>query len=773
MPHQEQRAPTVPTCDIEVQPHQDLSAVGRSPQVQAFDEASHQAQPHVTGRAGSPSGINSSKPGKIIDPTKGPIMDFSHVEENVALGQPLQTGEAASSNINGKIMSPETAATIHTENIILNKQPHPAAEAALTSKSQDTDKTGSEETVTIPIEELHKMRKLRDRLESVMFNTEATLAVAQHFIMTMPYRKLPMAVNFDGSTFDPNPQGSRDPVEVAHILAALSDHTGGDLRAIYCDVTGLMSAPYEIPAKLISKAMRRDDGESYADKVRLQFLQEYNCDPQMKSMVGEVGAVLDHNLGPPPPRRLAVQPAAVTPSQDNNLQTPVKKEAGSQNHAAATASVSGSPTQDKAKAKAKTRPKTNPAEAHQKYRENNNVVIMLEASPLDIIRTHRTQKGRQLWGEKGFIWPEVASTATDVSPETWALMSKKLARYCTATHASGWLVLISGDIGNCHECNHQNLVVVDIYLPPKSRFNILQRNYGINESDQVFVLSTRELTEQPNNIRTLPNLSSGFRDEGTIFRRRTLLVPMEVQDAISQGKINELFRKRAGTLTPVDQYLMSSKNVPKMSKRKLENKVKAGLGLANYTAYENKYTNASMTAFHIRRLQHFWDMSEFSEKKQRQIVERMLQRIQSLHADKSLTSSKFDPEVHWFVRNDFVEMLHSKTLDSLLIELTGQPDPSITAAKIKKEKEDPDLAHLDHTRDDVDTTTSRKRKASDDQNSKPPRKRKSKAKKVEQNEFEDDLMFDSDAERNGYATEEKISELGEGLVEEDWVDEEP
>jgi hypothetical protein len=342
--------------------------------------------------------------------------------------------------------------------------------------------------VSLSIAESLAVREQGDRLEAVIFHVEAILGAAQHFVLNMPYRKLPLAEKFDGSTFDPNPPGSLDPTEVSQILAALKNESGGQLRSIYRDFTGRMSAPYDIPTKLISKALTRQGAESYTEKIRLQYFAEYAMDPEMKSLLPEVGTPMDHNLSAPPPyRRLAVQP-----DQEEDVQpiikvepaTIVKGELATTVKAAAPGSTSGGPAKSSS-----TRKKIDMFTKRQKYRHNNRVLVILEASDIDIVRTHRTFMGRTLWSAKGFVWPEICMFPSDVSPESWAWMSTKLARYCPALHQSGYLVLVSGDINNCHECDHQNLIAVDVYLPAKSRINILQRGYGVNEEDQLFKVS--------------------------------------------------------------------------------------------------------------------------------------------------------------------------------------------------------------------------------------------------------------------------------------------
>lgn len=638
---------------------------------------------------------------------------------------------------NGKLKrEPDLSGFQHTTTSVFDdqstlQQPPSLAEAG--KRTDNHDESIASEDVTVSIAVLDKLDEMAKRLETAMFNTEAALGAAQHYVLSMPYRKLPMAVRFDRSTFDPNPANSFDPVEVSNILAALSKETGGELRAVYNGVTGRTSAPYDIPARLISKAMTREDGDTLVNKVRLQYDEEYQRDPEMKLMIDEVGTAMDRNFSPPPPRRSAAQPVLAQPGNGVGIQPSVKADPTT----TATASTSGGPGQPKKT----TKPKQPPAVIRQNFRKNHDVMIILEASPLDIVRTHRTQSGRQLWAAKGLIWPEQSVTSTDVSPESWAGMSVKLARYCPRNHFTGWLVLVAGDIGYCHECQHPNLIQVDIYLPSKSRFNILRRDYGINTDEQVFNANTDKLTDQPNHLFGLHSLSKGLREEGTLFRRSILPVPMEVQEAVSQGRINELYKKECKKTASVDSFLLSEKNVPKLNKRKLGSKIKNTL--ASYEKYAEK-TFGARVDFHIQRLQHYWDLSDFTEKELKSTIPKMLKRIDDLYDSKHLTANKFNPDVHWFIRKDVAEMLHSKTLDSLLIELTGQTDPLSLPATLKPAFADADLADIDHTiGNDLDLTTPKRntkveKDADSDRRPRKRIKREDKAEDLVSSDLEDE-----------------------------------
>jgi prophage antirepressor-like protein len=63
--------------------------------------------------------------------------------------------------------------------------------------------------------------------------------------------------------------------------------------------------------------------------------------------------------------------------------------------------------------------------------------------------------------------------------------------------------------------------------------------------------------------------------------------------------------------------------------------------------------------------------------------------VSELTNSKHLSRQTFNITQHWFVRQDVVEILGTKTLEGVLIEVSGQTDPMTKAAKIKEEFTDP------------------------------------------------------------------------------------
>ncbi|RAR16572.1 hypothetical protein DDE83_000139 [Stemphylium lycopersici] len=664
-------------------------------------------------------------------PTKaGPVAVFEEYCNNnkAPTQQPPQSASAASG-----ISSMDQ---LHNEEPV--QQPVTEQASALATGTESAHRQRSEQVWREEFLNTTK-QEAKDNLENTLFSLEAIIGAAQHFVMAIPYRRMPLGESYDGTPFDPNPPNSLDPAEVSNLLAALKGESSGHLRNLIHLVTGDESEEYNIPAKVVSKAMTREGDESFSDKIRAQYQEEYQNDPAMRDMIQEPRKALENPFGPPPPHRLAAQPVpqAVTHNPF------IKMEPENTATITAIGSTNGGTSK-----RSHTKSKSEGALAKQNYRQrvSNNVAIILEASDIDMIRTHRTPMGRMMWGPKGLVWPEVCTISADVSPEVWTSMSARLARYCPFAHESGWMVLVSGDITNCHECNKQNFTLVDIYLPPQTRFNILRRGYGVDEEGRIFNANDGRLLPQPNHLGGITNLSTTIWEEGKKFTRKLQPISMEIQYAVSQGKVDDLLKKMK---TPThDRWLLKNTPAgrPKLSKRKLTSNIKAEL------AKPSSNSPDALKKLHTRRLQHFWDLSQWSETRLEAAVAEMITRVKELHTDRILSEKQFDLSVHWFTRQDVVEIVSSKTLDSLLLELTGQGDPKAKTGRIKKSVEDADLAGIDLTQDSLGNlpkpVNSRKRKV-ESEIPRPPRPRKQqmtpkKAEAEPENESGDTLQNEDD-----------------------------
>ena len=149
--------------------------------------------------------------------------------------------------------------------------------------------------------------KVGDQIQNAIFNIEAMFGVAIYHLQLVPAQRLPAMSRYDGSSYDPNPPDVLYPNEVASKLTAIANETGGMLATMAASITGRKHSQYDIPAKLMSAAMARKDGDTLFDKVRLQYQQEYEKDPAMQHLIKEAGHSLDVGIGPPPPHRTAVQ----------------------------------------------------------------------------------------------------------------------------------------------------------------------------------------------------------------------------------------------------------------------------------------------------------------------------------------------------------------------------------------------------------------------------------------------------------------------------------
>ena len=158
-------------------------------------------------------------------------------------------------------------------------------------------------------------------------------------------------------------------------------------------------------------------------------------------------------------------------------------------------------------------------------------------------RTHKTPDGRKLWAAKGIFWP----SSTIFEDRISSLVPQGFAKYCKNTHAP-WIVLVLGDVGNCNECDHQDFVHVDIYLPPQTRAYFLRRQYAVNSTGQLCESSIydEQLTPlpQPNTVVGVRIMSDpSFWSMGQEFLRVKIDTPSHILKAYGTNDIDKLLLK--------------------------------------------------------------------------------------------------------------------------------------------------------------------------------------------------------------------------------------
>ncbi|KAH3913184.1 hypothetical protein HBH56_112850 [Parastagonospora nodorum] len=594
--------------------------------------------------------------------------------------------------------------------------------------------------------------QLAGSVKNTMFDIEATLGVAQHHLLLIPYRRLPMAMKLDGTTFDPNPTGTLGPEEVAKVLESIGSEACQALQRVVAEIAGMTCSPYDIPAKLISAAMSRQDGTTYSEKIRLQYREEYEADPEMKLMLSEVGRLADRTLGMPPPDR---KPSS-TPATESIVK--IKTELNGDDASMNREQLEDTPRSNTGKGtpvpeKKTSRARKSPAERRQFFRENsrNGVIHMFDATDADMLRTWATSDGRKLYTDIGMIWPECAKDMADVDASAWGAMSRKLAHYCEASHGSGWIVLCSGDVGNCGDCNHQDWKSVDIYLPPGTRVYILRIGWGINEDGLICKMDkTLNPTTQPNHLG-FPNIviqgDTSVWSLGSTFTRARRSVPLHIQKAVASGKIGEMAKKSKAT-DPV-RYLRKNEKGQAILKpnftdgtRKLENGGRLPGVIKNF---DKDFGN--IEEFHQNRIRHLWDTSDIKGYFDSTVV-KMIKKIDEYENSGILKKQQFDIQKDWFTRADVEEFHRSGCLENLLLDVARKtaPENSASAVKGRKPKAERLTSSSLHelSEDPIVRQPARKRKAA------PTTPAPSRSKKIKQgNEKQNgqqELAADSDAD---------------------------
>jgi hypothetical protein len=323
----------------------------------------------------------------------------------------------------------------------------------------------------------------------------------------------------------------------------------------------------------------------------------------------------------------------------------------------------------------------------QNYRASpkNGVYIYLEATEQDIARAHKTPDGRKLWAAKGIFWPP----GTIFDEGNSSMVAQGLAKYCKNIHTP-WCVLVSGDVGNCNECDHQDFITVDIYLPLQTRAHFLRWDCGVNEKGELCTIDgfSKALSPVPQ-----PNLLTGLRvasdpafwSLGQTFVRSRTETPSYILKAYGTGEIDKIIAKGSKSIS--DPSIRKKSNgkpvlVPKFKQgtRHFENggclkaAIQTNKDLADFPETKN---------FHIQRMKHIWDFSDLSEKAFDTLVGNMIKKVQEYYTLDLLQPAQFDIDSHWFTRKDVDEFNRARALSTLLLEVAQTSDPIIKKSTSK------------------------------------------------------------------------------------------
>jgi hypothetical protein len=526
--------------------------------------------------------------------------------------------------------------------------------------------------------------------KNVAFNIEASLKVAQHFLSLIPYRRLPMATMIDGTPLDLNPPQALDPAEVSQHLERVNTEAGAALQTLVTATTGSSCEPYNIPANVITAAMLRGDGGSFVDKVRRQYAEEFKHDAVMKDVLVRAGTVPFTNLGSPPPVR---QPSAEITTNTVGLvpaTNRIKIEAGVLGASIPPTTVVPAviPVIQKSAIRKRNVSAKSPAEKLQTYRENpkNGTVVYLGATESDILQTYRSMTGRVAYNTYGVIYPPSTVHLEDkhiLGP----IMQNLPAKMCKNDHKTRWILLCSGEIHTCSECNHgNNFEQLDIFLPPNTRVLILKLGAGIDQDGRV-MHPDGKLTEQPNHI---VNLKRGGELScwvtGETYFRKPQIVPDHIILAAKTSKIVDMAKKI--TANDSSRWLrLNAKDKPVFKPDFDGRKLKNGGRLRSELKKFENIGGRSVDKFLAARMLHVWtwdDMADDDDDVQ-QLARRMAAKFQIYYDSGVLTDAQFDVNEDWLFRSDIEEFNRCGEFESLLVDTTGRNSEKLNG-KVAKSK---------------------------------------------------------------------------------------
>jgi hypothetical protein len=525
-------------------------------------------------------------------------------------------------------------------------------------------------------------RGLQEHLRQILFEVEAGLATASLHIGQIPLTRQPLIELMGGSTFDPNPPHARYPQEVIADLRSISRHIRDVIAKVNDEICDDALRPCDISRRMAASAMLQPGDHSHAIKIGLQYQLALSDDPTMAPLPSTMGPLPDDHGVDSQVLDNSQLPHGVAAPDIN-----VESWAGSN-----TTPIKQSP-QDRAqpakikKEKALSKPQKAPEEvafASQKYRMNNHCTHLLEASELDMLRAAQTVTCANAYNSHGVFLPKDATLYRDADENT---RLQGMAKFCSSDHPQlPWIVVVSGDVGNCPMCNHQRFVELDMFLRPGTKLFILKRGYGVDTDNVVckYNKQTKELepVPQPCHLNAaVVECDRAIWEEGKEFVRMMQLMPNANMENVAAGKGPQKYREAASKKNP-DLWLQRGagnkiKCSPEFKGRTLVNEKSVGRGLKSLD--EMMTDDAQLAQFHENRLRKFWDLDCYEDKVVKKAIKGMIAKVRDYEADEKVRL-KFNLYKDWFTRDDLVDYLHSKTMNSLLVAITGYGDATIKAS---------------------------------------------------------------------------------------------
>ncbi|KAH6451087.1 hypothetical protein HBI57_173180 [Parastagonospora nodorum] len=513
------------------------------------------------------------------------------------------------------------------------------------------------------------------QFDDALFRVESYIGAAIRHILLVPVRRQPEFIQFGGQSFDPNPPDWKDPEEVAESLREVGKDICTKLSSLGELITDKKHPFYNIPAHLIEYSLQWNNfgPSNFHDKLRRLYEEE---DTENRHAHLPADRKKQWHVFSDLPDRKPVHGHA-EPEEDTISTSKAKgKRPVDQNLISTKAST---------KAKKDQNPK-------QTWRENpkNGVVIYLEATEDDIVRTHRSFWGQQHWESEGWIIPPDAIFIAEMEEGTLKEYYKQnAAKYCTTCHGTGWLVIAYHDVGNCNECQHGNkFVTIDIYIPPGRRYYTLRRGWSINDNGDVLDTAMK-LAAPKNNVGKLHVYGKQVWESGTTYTRANIGTPRHISEAYRKGTLRTL------KLNSFDRWLLKDD----------KNKVKYKMAFEVHSrAFElpkkkNKILNEwdgqkpkTLAEFHAVRMHEVWDFAGFADNEVEFLLAKMLKAVERLGKDGNILESAFDTHKDWFTREDVEEFRSCTSLERLVLHLGGTVPGSrrkeSAAKRAKKSKED-------------------------------------------------------------------------------------
>ncbi|EAT77943.2 hypothetical protein HBH56_178850 [Parastagonospora nodorum] len=583
----------------------------------------------------------------------------------------------------------------------------------------------------IAAEKLAWLSKIKDhvsdRIDTAIFSAEAHFASAIHQLQQIPAKRQDMIRLYGGASFDPNPPGIKYPDELAQDLQKASKDICSGLSSLGEMMTEKKHPSYNISRALVHRALQSTGTAgpaAFEAELHQLYIEEHSASDRLTPLTTQINDE-DWAVVSKPPIRLPFPAEQNTTQAAGNIKVEVEGPRSAKSKTASSTTPSAKPTPKK---KADSNMK-------QTWRDNpkNGVIVYLEASEQDIVRTLQSFWGRQMWESEGYILPPgtIFYAGMSEGPEK-NFYKEKSAKYCSTSHGTGWLVIVPYDVRNCNECQHsKKFLSVNAYLPPGNRYYILRRGWSINSEGDV--LDTKKNLASPiNNISRLTLMGRTVWQSESEFTRTDIGIPQHIDKAYREGALSKL------SLANVDRWLnLNDKGKPKYKVTFDRGSRKWDIGSARRVIpmqSSDKNDKKSLVTFHAERMREVWDFTGFGDEELEKVLGKMLDTVDDLQCAEKIPES-FDTRTHWFTREDAEEFRNRGSLERLITHLGG----SVPKSR-KVESQDQKAA-----KKRVTTGIAKQSEAS--------QKRKAATETFEQNEKK--IKLEKDEEDDGAGGEEK------------------